>query len=170
MRAYVQTALAAGFAGLVAIVGCSNNSASCSAPSGGTFHVALSYSQTLPVDIFCDAGAIDASSCGAQPHPFDGAAWTIVVDGGSATVTTPTGNWSCAATAPRSAPDDEPDGSGQAGTGCYLLLACGQQAAGDAGAAQVQLQILAQGSSDVLALVHSVGSDCCTDEYTGSWH
>jgi hypothetical protein len=169
MRRYVQAAIAAAFAGLAAIVGCSNNPNSCSAPSGGTFHVALSYSQTLPVDIFCDAGAIDASTCGAQPHPLDGASWTVVVDGGTGTITSSAGTWTCTATAPGTAPNDEPDGSAQVGTECYLLLQCGQQAVGDAGAAQVQVQILTQGSPDVLTLVHEVGSDCCTDEYTGTW-
>jgi len=174
MRAFVHAALAAAFAVLIALIasaGCSNNPASCSAPSSGTFHVTLSYSQTTPVDLFCDAGGIDASTCSSHPHVLDGASWTVTVNGAAASVASTGGNLSCTATAPRAAPQDQPDGASQAGTGCYLLLECGPQALADAGAALVQVQILAPSSTgDVLALVHDESSDCCTDEYTGSWH
>jgi len=175
MRAHVHATLAAAFALLLAIAAspaCSNNQASCSAPSSGTFHVTLAYSQTIPVDLFCDGGGIDASACGARPHVLDGASWTVTVNGGSASIASSSGTWSCTATPPRSAPGEQPDGSSQAGTGCYVLLECGVQAVGDAGAApvQVQVQILTQSQTDVLALVHDESSDCCTDEYTGAWH
>jgi hypothetical protein len=94
----------------------------------------------------------------------------VTVNGGTAAITGAGATWNCTATTPRAAPEDQPDGDSQAGTGCYLLLECGQQAVGDAGPAQVQVQILAQSSTDVLALVHDESSDCCTDEYTGAWH
>jgi hypothetical protein len=154
MRSPLATALGAAFTAALAVVGCSNNQPSCAAPGAGSFHVSLAYSQTVPVDLFCDAGDIDASACGSRPHPLDGASWTVTVIGGSATST-------------------QPDGSTQAGSGCYLLLECGAHPLGDAGTAQVQVQLLAQpspASTDVLALVHDVASDCCTDEYTGTWH
>jgi hypothetical protein len=174
MRAFVHAALAAVAAALIALIasaGCSNNPASCSAPSSGTFHVTLSYSQTIPVDLFCDAGGIDASACSSHPHVLDGASWTVTVNGGTASIASTGAALSCTATAPRAAPEDQPDGASQAGTGCYLLLECGPQALGDAGAALVQVQLLTQSSSDdVLALVHDESSDCCTDEYTGAWH
>jgi hypothetical protein len=162
--------MGAALAALLAIAGCSNNPASCSAPSSGTFHLALSYAQTIPVDLFCDAGDIDASACSSRPHPFQGASWSVTVSGSTATITSTDGTWSCAATSPRSSPSAQPDGSTLPGTGCYLLLECGQHPVGDAGTAQVQVQLLAQSSTDVLAIVHDVASDCCTDEYTGSWH
>ncbi len=170
MRAHVHAAVAAVVVALLALAACSNNQPSCSAPSSGTFHVTLAYSQTIPVDLFCDGGGIDASACGARAHVLDGASWTVTVNGGSASVASSSGTWSCTATPPRSAPGEQPDGSSQAGTGCYLLLECALQAAGDAGAAQVQVQILTQSQTDVLALVHDESSDCCTDEYTGAWH
>ncbi len=152
------------------VAGCSNNPSSCSAPSSGKFTVQLSYAQTVAVDLFCDGGTVDASSCSAQPHPFDGASWTIAVSSSSATVTSAQGSWSCTAVGPGTAPSQQPDGSTQVGAGCYLLLECGEHAAGDAGTAEVQVQVLAQGATDVVALVHQVGGDCCTDQYTGSWH
>ena len=153
------------------VAACSNNPSSCSAPSTGKFGVELSYAETLSVDLFCDGGGgtADASSCAAQPHPFDGASWNIVVSSGSATVTSSQGSWSCTAISPGTAPSQQPDGSTGVGTECYLLLECGQHAAGDAGTAEVEVQILTQGATDVVALVHEVGGDCCTDEYTGSW-
>jgi hypothetical protein len=173
MRSPLATALGAAFTAALAVVGCSNNQPSCAAPGAGSFHVSLAYSQTVPVDLFCDAGDIDASACGSRPHPLDGASWTVTVNGGSATITATSGTWDCAVTPPRSAPSTQPDGSTQAGSGCYLLLECGAHPLGDAGTAQVQVQLLAQpspASTDVLALVHDVASDCCTDEYTGTWH
>ncbi len=180
MRAHVHVnvhvalaAVAVALLVLLAAPGCSNDQApSCNAPSSGTFHVGLSYSQTVPVNLFCDAGTIDASACGAQPHVLDGASWTVTVNGGSASIASSAGTLSCKATPPRAAPGDPADGASQAGTGCYLLLECGPQAVGDAGAAQValvQVQILAPSSTDVLVLVHDESSDCCTDEYTGSY-
>jgi hypothetical protein len=166
-------------AAALVLAGCSNSVPSCSAPSTGTFKVQLSYSQTIPVDLSCDegdagqTGDIDASACASQPHPFDGATWTVTVSGSGATITTAStagGTWSCVATAPRSGPASQPDGSTSVGTGCYLLLECAPQSVGDAGPAQVQVQLLAQASTDVVVIVHSQGSSCCTDQYTGSWH
>ena len=170
LRRVVGAVLAGGMTIALAAAGCSNNPSSCSAPSSGKFTSQLSYTQTVPVDLFCDGGTVDASSCSAQPHPFAGASWTIAVSSGSATITSPQGTWSCTAIGPGTAPSQQPDGSTQVGTGCYLLLECGEHAAGDAGTATVQVQILAQGTTDVVALVHQVGGDCCTDQYTGSWH
>ena len=172
MGSHLATALGAAIAALLVAAGCSNDQPSCGAPGAGTFHVSLAYSQTVPVNLFCDAGDIDASTCGSHPHPLDGAAWTVTVDGGSATITGASGTWDCAVTPPRSSPSTQPDGSTQAGTGCYLLLECGAHALGDAGTGQVQVQLLPQpspASTDVLVLVHDVASDCCTDEYTGVW-
>jgi hypothetical protein len=170
MRALVHAALTATFASLLVVAACSNNAASCSAPSTGTFHVSLAYSQTLAVDLFCDAGGIDASACSARPHPLDGASWTIAVDGSTAKITGTAAGFSCAATAPQTSPSTAADGSTAPGSGCYLLVECGQQAVGDAGAGEVQVQLLAQASTDALVLVHDGTSDCCTDEYTGTWH
>lgn len=176
MRAHLRKAVGFALAGAMgttlAAAGCSNNTSSCSAPSSGTFTLQLSYAQTIPIDLFCDGGtaATDASTCAAQPHPFDGASWKVAVSGSGATVTLPQGSWSCTAVAPSTSPSQEPDGSSQVGTGCYLLLECGQHAAGDAGMAEVQVQILTKGGSDVVALVHDVAGNCCTDEYTGSWN
>ncbi len=170
LRRVIGAVLAVGMTMALAVAGCSNNPSSCSAPSTGTFTVQLSYAQTIAVDLFCDGGTIDASSCSTQPHPFDGASWTIAVSSSSATITSAQGSWSCTAIGPGTAPAQQPDGSTRVGTGCYLLLECGQHAAGDAGTAEVQVQVLTQGATDVVALVHQVAGDCCTDQYTGSWH
>src|SRR5271155_3706113 len=89
-------------AAALVLASCSNTTPSCSAPSSGTFKVPLSYSQTIPVDLYCGAGDagqtgdIDASACASQPHPFDGTTWTVTVGGSSATVSTASGTWSCA--------------------------------------------------------------------------
>jgi hypothetical protein len=171
---------------------CSNPNPPCSSPSTGTFTVTLAYSRTIPVAIYCDAGAIDASpveaaakdsgvsdsgteagvadagaSCSARPHPFDGTTWTIAVTG-SATTVTPKGSaaWTCTSISPTSPPGSGPDGSAVPATGCYLLVSCGRQA----GAADVEVQIFAQSSTDVLVLVHDDTDGCCNDEYTGTWH
>jgi hypothetical protein len=166
----VRLGMSATLAGALVHAGCSNSGSSCAAPSSGTFKVQLAYSQTIPVDLFCDAGDIDASACGAQPHPFDGTTWTVVVDGSTARVTTARGTWSCVATAPSSSPGSQPDGSTTVGTNCYLLVECGTQTVGDAGPAQIQLQILTKASTDAVVIAHDVGASCCTDEYTGSWN
>jgi hypothetical protein len=165
--------------GLVALAplgACSTNQAQCSSPSSGKFTVALTYAQTIPVDIYCEAGvgagSTDAASCATQPHPFDGVTWSVTVSGSSATVSSQGGgtSWSCQATSPQSSPSTGPDGGSVAGTGCYLLVTCGEQSTPDAGPADVQIQIFPTSSTDAVALVHDTSSDCCTDEYTGTWH
>ena len=177
---------------LASIGACSNSDAPCSSPSAGTFAVTLSYSRTIPVAIYCgggggadagasaeagvDAGAdasavaMDAGSCAGRPHPFDGASWTVAVTGSGATVM-PQGSaaWTCTASAPKSSPGDGPDGASIPATGCYLLVSCGRQTGGDAGAADLQVQIFAQSATDVVVLAHDDSSSCCTDEYTGTW-
>jgi len=156
---------------LVLVGACSNNQTpSCSGPPSGSTSVTLSYSQSVPAAIYCDGATGDAESCGNGPLPFDGATWNVTIDGSSATVTSSDGGaspWSCAAVAPESAPNDGPDGA--PGTGCYLLVTCGRESAGDGGPVDVQLQLFAQSSSDVIAIVHDDSGDCCTDEYTGTW-
>jgi len=115
--------------------------------------------------------SMDAGSCANRPHPFDGTSWTVAVTGSGATVT-PKGSpaWTCTATGPQASPGSGPDGSPVPATGCYLLVSCGRQTAGDAGASDVQIQILAQSTTDVLVLAHDDTGSCCSDEYTGSWH
>jgi hypothetical protein len=122
-------------------------------------------------DAGVSAGSVDdAGACGARPHPFDGATLEVSVSGSSATITSSLGSFSCAATAPRAAPSSQPDGSTLPGTGCYLLLECDAPTLGDAGPAQLQVQLLTQASTDALVLVRSIGPDCCSDEYNGTWH
>ena len=148
---------------------CSNDSAACSAPATGTFTATLHYAETATVSLACDGGGADASTCVARPHPFDGATWKVVVSGSTATVTSAGATWSCQSLAPRSAPGTTNDGGPLPGTGCYLELRCGTQATGDAGAQEIELQILAKSATDVLVVAHDPGADCCTDEYTGAW-
>lgn len=155
--------------GAAAPLGCSNTQPSCTAPGAGSFTIDLHYAQTIPVDLLCDAGDIDASSCGARPHPFEGASWSLAVNGGTGTVKGSGASWTCSALSPRSSPTTTPDGSPVPGTGCYLALECGPQAVGDAGTALVQIQLLTPASTDVVVLVHDIAGECCTDEYTGSW-
>lgn len=158
---------------LASLGACSNKQPQCSSPSSGSFSVALSYSQTIPVAIYCDATVGDATPCGNPPHAFDGATWNLTVDGSSATVLSSDGGdspWSCQAIAPESSPADGPDGSTPPGTGCYLLVICGPESAGAAGPVDVQIQVFAQAPGDVIALVHDLSGACCTDEYTGTWH
>ena len=172
-RALVQWAAGTAALGFAAVIGCSNNPSACSAPASGNFSVALKYAQTIPVDLFCDAGDIDAGGCGAGPHSLDGASLRIAVSGSTGTVTTGTATWHCTALMPRSAPVTAPDGSTEPGTGCDLALECGQQTVGDASTASLQIQILGPATpttTDALVLVHEVGPTCCTDEYTGTWH
>jgi hypothetical protein len=157
---------------LVLLGACSNSQASCAAPSSGSYSVALSYSQTVPAAIYCEGGATgDAESC-SGPHPFDGATWTVSIDGTSATVTSGDGgafSWSCGVITPNSSPTDTADG-GLPGTGCYLLVTCGVEPGGAEGPIEVQIQLLPQApNEDVLAIVHHTGGECCTDEYTGVW-
>jgi hypothetical protein len=167
-RRVVATAAVA----LVLVGACSNSHQdNCSAPSSGSFAVTLTFAQTVPAAIYCDGAAGDAGSCESQAHPFDGATWTITVDGAQATVASSDGgasSWSCYATSPDSAPSDGPDG-GTPGTGCYLLVSCAQVSAGSAGVVDVQIQLFTQASSDVLAIAHQTDGYCCTDEYTGAW-
>jgi hypothetical protein len=158
---------------LASLGACSNEQSPCSSPSSGTFSVALSYSQTIPVAIYCDATAGDTTPCGSPPHAFDGATWNIAVDGASATVLSNDGGaspWSCEAIPPESSPAEGPDGSTPPGTGCYLLVSCNPESAGDAGPVEVQIQVFASAPDDVIALVHDLSGQCCTDEYTGTWH
>jgi len=123
-------------------------------------------------DAAADASAavVDAGSCASRPHPLDGATWTIAVTGSGATVT-PKGAaaWTCTAIGPQASPGSGPDGSPAPATGCYLLLSCGRQATGDGEAADVQVQILSQSTTDILVLAHDDTGSCCSDEYTGSW-
>jgi hypothetical protein len=170
----VATAWAVSMALALASVGaCSNNQTKCSAPSSGTFSVPLTFSQTIAVDIYCSAATGDAAACGTQPHVLDGTTLSVTVDGSSATVTVGSQSpWTCMATSPQSTPGTGPDGAATADTGCYLLVTCNGDPAGDAGSIDVQIQISAQTSSaptGVLVLVHELGGDCCTDEYTGTW-
>ena len=156
--------------GALALGGCSNDQVTCSAPGGGNFTLGLTYAKTIPVALSCSTGGADASTCGARAHAFDGTTWSIAVSGSMATVKTGTSTFACTAIGPRSSPQSLPDGASVPGTGCYLAIECGAQTVGDAGPAQVQIQLLPQGSTDVVAIVHDTGSDCCTDEYTGAWH
>ena len=150
---------------------CSNDQAKCSAPSSGSFTVPLSFSQTVSVDLYCAGAMGDAAACGSQPHVLDGATLSVTVNGSTATVTASPGggSWSCRATSPQSPPTDEADGGTAPATGCYLLVTCDQEPTADAGSIDVQIQMSAQATGDVMVLVHELGGDCCVDEYTGTW-
>jgi hypothetical protein len=184
---------------LASVGACSNSDAPCASPSTGTFAVSLSYARTIPVSIYCGGGgpedgavadaapdatldsaadaapdassaAVDAGSCASRPHPFDKASWSVAVTGSGAMVTPKGGApWTCTAIGPKSPPGSAPDGAPVPATGCYLLVTCDAQTAGDAGSAGLQLQIFAQSSTDVLVLAHDDSGSCCTDEYTGTW-
>jgi hypothetical protein len=150
---------------------CANNPARCEAPSTGTFNLSLSYSQTLPVSVYCAASsgsATQPAACGTPAQTWTG---TLTVDGSGARLASGDGGasaWTCAATSPNSSSDDTPDG-GAPETACYLLVVCNQQAPSSIG--PVQLQILPQASSgDVLALIQDSNGECCVNEYTGTWN
>ena len=147
--------------------------ASVDATSDATTDAAAGAATDAAADAAADASTVveDAGSCANRPHPFDGATWTIVVTGSGATVT-PKGSaaWTCSAIGPQASPGTGPDGSAAPATGCYLLVSCGRQTAGDAGASDVQVQVLAQSTTDILVLAHDDSGSCCSDEYTGSWH
>jgi len=106
---------------------------------------------------------------------LDGATLTLTVNGSSATVTAGTGqsSWSCQATSPQSSPGEAADGGATPATGCYLLVTCSGEPEGDAGTIDLQIQIspppTPPATTDVMVLVHELGGDCCTDEYTGTW-
>jgi hypothetical protein len=166
-RAVVTAAVA-----LALVVACSTgHQDNCTAPSSGSFAVALTFAQTVPAAIYCDGAAGDAGSCENQAHPFDDATLVITVEGAEATVASSDGgapSWPCHAMAPDSAPSDGPDG-GTPGTACYLLVSCAQVFAGTAGVVDLQIQLFTQASSDVLVIAHQTDGFCCTDEYTGAW-
>jgi hypothetical protein len=147
---------------------CANNPSRCEAPSSGTFSLSLTYSQTLPVSVYC-AAPTQATTC-TPPAP----SWTgiVSVDGPGASLESSDGGggstWTCEAVSPESSSDGIPDG-GVPGTACYLLVTCNQGAPGGIG--PVQIQIFAQASpTDVLALVQDSSGDCCVNEYTGTWN
>jgi len=158
---------------LVALTGgagaCSSSSAPCTAPSSGTFSLALTYSQTLPVSVYCPAYTTEPAVCAAAP--FTGVTWTVTVDGSKASLESSDGggsSWACSAIPPGSAAVTAAD-AGTPETGCYLRVICNQLTLGLIG--QVQLQILAQGSgADVIAIVQDSTADCCVNEYTGTWN
>jgi hypothetical protein len=158
---------------LASLGACSNNQTKCSAPSSGSFSVPLTFSQTIAVDIYCGEATGDAAACGTGPHVLDGTTLSVTVDGSSATVTAGTQSpWTCEATSPQSPPGDGQDGAAVPATGCYLLVTCNGEPVGDAGAIDLQIQLSAQTSgapTGGLVLVHELGGDCCTDEYTGAW-
>jgi hypothetical protein len=168
---------------VVAFASCSNSSTPCSAPTSGSFMISLHYSQSLPIDLVCDASTGEASAgdggtCGSETHPFDGATWTVAIAGNGATVTSKGATWSCESVGPQSGPGSTADGSTLPGSGCYLLVTCdvpsfasGEGDAGKGGGGgSVQIQILPKSSSnDVLALVHETSGACCSDEYLGTW-
>ena len=148
---------------------CSGTASRCAAPSSGTFSLSLTYSQTLPVDVQCPAGATQAATCAAPAQAWAG---IVTVDSSGTSLASSDGGgqagWSCSAITPGSASVTTEDG-GTPGAQCYLLVNCNQQ--GSAGIGSLQFEIFAQGSSpDVLALVQDSAGDCCVNEYTGTWN
>jgi hypothetical protein len=130
-----------------------------------------------PADAAVEASAADAASggdggtCLGRPHPLDGTSLSVTINGGSATVTPRAGGaWTCSVLGPNSSPGSGPDGSTVQATGCYLLLLCGDQTLPGEGGEMVQIEILPQGTPDVLVTARDTsGGACCTDEYTGHW-
>jgi hypothetical protein len=147
---------------------CSSNQTKCAAPSSGTFSVSLTYAETLPVAVDCPAASSAASAC-STPAPT----WKATVSLGTRGTFVQASDggvdpsWTCTAVAPESSSIDGQD-RGVPGTACYLLINCNQTL--DAGIGSVQLEIFAQASSDVLAIVQDSASSCCVNEYTGTWN
>jgi hypothetical protein len=115
--------------------------------------------QPVAVAIACEAGAGGATACSSEPLPFESATWTVAVDGSGATVTSggdAGASWACQVTPPSSST-------------CYLLVTCGPEPLADAGPGDVELELLASGSNDVVVLVHEVSGECCAYSYTGTW-
>jgi hypothetical protein len=167
-RAVVALAASASIALLAGA--CANNPARCEAPSTGTFNLSLSYSQTLPVSVYCPAASGSPSEPTACGTPAQTWAGVLTVNGSGAHLESSDAGgsaWTCEATTPNASSDDTPDG-GAPETACYLLVICNEQASSSIGS--VQVQIFAQASSgDVLALVQDSSGGCCVDEYTGTW-
>lgn len=142
-----------------AITACSSKEAPCSGPSSGTFSLQLGDPQPVAAAIECEAGSSGATACSGEPPPFDAAAWSVAIDGTTATLTSSEdggASWSCQVTPPSS-------------PGCYLLVSCGPEPLGDAGSGDVQVELLASGSNDVIVLIHQLTGECCAFSYTGTW-
>jgi hypothetical protein len=133
---------------------------SCSTPSSGSFSLQVSAPQPVAAAIACEAGSDGATSCSSQPPPFPSATWSLVVNGTTATIATTGDGGNPTATCEVSSPS-APE--------CYLLVSCGSESFGDAGAGALQIQILPAASNDVVVLVHELTGECCAYSYTGTW-